>query len=359
MDLSFFSKKSKPLIGLDISSSAVKMVELSGKSADDAKVERYAIEALPKGAVAEGNIGNLELVIEAVSRCSKRLGSSARNVVMALPSSAVITKRILVPEDLREDELELRIESEANQYIPFAIDEVNLDYQIAGPAPQSPGDVEVLIAASKKERIEDRVAVAEAAGLKASIVDIESFAALASFELVERQLPEKGRKQISALIDIGASSTNVIVLKDGQQLFTREQTIGGNQLTQDIVRNYGMQYEEAEVAKLTGNLPDGYEEHLLTPFLESIALEISRSLQFFFTSSQYSRIDNIVLAGGCAVIPGISEVVGARTQIRTVIANPFARMDKSNRVNERGLLVDAPSLMIACGLALRKFDDPC
>lgn len=356
MELSFLKKKSKPLIGLDISSSSVKMVELSGKSAEDAKVERYAIESLPKGAVSEGNIVDLEGVIDAVRRCWKRLSSPTRNAALALPASAVITKRVFVPEGLREDELELRVESEANQYIPFAIDEVNLDYQIIGPALQSPGDVEVLIAASKKERVEDRVAVSEAAGIKASIVDVESFAALASFELVERQLPDRGRKQISALVDIGATVTNVIVLKDGQQLFSREQSIGGNQLTQDIVRNYGMQYDEAEIAKMTGNLPDGYDEQLLTPFLENLALEISRSLQFFFTSSQYNRIDNIVLAGGCAVIPGISEVVGTRTQIRTVIANPFAKMAKASRVNERALLGDAPSLMTACGLALRKFD---
>ena len=284
------------------------------------------------------------------------MGTSTRNVAMALPGSAVITKKIIVPAGLRDEELEAQVETEANQYIPFAIDEVNLDYQVLGPAPAVPDELEVLIAASKKERVEDRVAVADSAGLKAVVVDVESFSALAAFELIERQLPEAGKNQVVALIDAGANVMNLTVLRNGQQVYAREQAFGGGQLTQDIARHYGMSIEDAEAAKRAGNLPEGYEVELLNPFMENLALEVSRALQFFFTSTQYNQVDHIVLAGGCAVIPGIDEVVATRTQVNTLIANPFANMVLSDRVRAKSLLADASSLMVACGLALRRFD---
>ena len=343
-------------MGLDISSSAVKLVELTANGKEGYRVERYTIEVLPKDAVSDGNIANLEGVVDAVKRAWKRLGTSTRNVAMALPGSAVITKKIIVPSGLRDDQLEIQVESEANQYIPFAIDEVNLDFQVIGPAPSVPDELEVLIAASKKERVEDRVAVADAAGLVAVVVDVESLAALAAFELIERQLPDEGKNQTLALVDAGSNVMSLTVLRNGQQVYAREQAFGGAQLTQDIARHYGMTYEEAEAAKRAGSLPEGYEAELLAPFMENLALEISRALQFFFTSTQYNQVDHIVLAGGCAVIPGVDEVVATRTQVSTLIANPFANMVLSDRVRAKNLLADASSLMVACGLALRRFD---
>lgn len=348
--------KARPLLGLDISSSAVKLVELTANGKEGYRVERYAIEVLPKDAVSDGNIANVEAVVDVVRRAWKRLGTSTRNVALALPASAVITKKIIVPAGLREEDLEVQVETEANQYIPFSIDDVNLDYQVLGPAPSVPDEVEVLIAASKKERVEDRVAVAEAAGLKAVVVDVESYATLAAFELIERQLPEGGRNQVVALIDAGANLMNLTVMKNGAQVYAREQAFGGSQLTLDISRHYGMSLEDAEAAKRSGNLPEGYEAELLNPFMENLALEVSRALQFFFTSTQYNQVDHIVLAGGCAVIPGVDEVVATRTQFNTLIANPFANMLLSDRVRARNLLADSSSLMVACGLALRRFD---
>lgn len=348
--------KARPLLGLDISSSAVKLVELTANGKEGYRVERYAIEVLPKDAVSDGNIANLEAVVDVVKRAWKRLGTSTRNVAMALPASAVITKKIIVPAGLREEDLEVQVETEANQYIPFSIDDVNLDYQVLGPAPAVPDEVEVLIAASKKERVEDRVAVAEAAGLKAVVVDVESYATLAAFELIERQLPEAGRNQVVALIDAGANLMNLTVMRNGVQVYAREQAFGGSQLTLDISRHYGMSIEDAEAAKRSGNLPEGYEAELLNPFMENLALEVSRALQFFFTSTQFNQVDHIVLAGGCAVIPGIDEVVATRTQFNTLVANPFANMLLSDRVRARSLLSDSSSLMVACGLALRRFD---
>jgi type IV pilus assembly protein PilM len=348
--------KARPLLGMDISSSAVKLVELTANGKEGYRVERYTIEVLPKDAVSDGNIANMDGVVDAVKRAWKRLGTSTRNVAMALPGSAVITKKIIVPAGLREDQLEIQVESEANQYIPFAIDEVNLDFQVIGPAPSVPDELEVFIAASKKERVEDRVAVADAAGLTAVVVDVETQAALSAFELIERQLPGGGKNQTIALVDAGSSVMSLTVLRNGQQVYAREQAFGGGQLTQDIARHYGMTYEEAEVAKRAGTLPEGYEGELLAPFMENLALEISRALQFFFTSTQYNQVDNIVLAGGCAVIPGVDEVVATRTQVSTLIANPFANMVLSDRVRAKSLLADASSLMVACGLALRRFD---
>jgi type IV pilus assembly protein PilM len=356
IDLSILSNKAKPIIGLDISSSAVKMVELSGSNKDGYRVDRYAVEMLPKDVVADGNIVNLEVAAETVKRAWKRLATSTKNVAMALPASAVITKKIIVPAGLREEELELQVESEANQYIPFALEEVNLDFQPIGPAPSGPEELELLIAASKKEKVEDRVAVAEAAGLKTLVMDVESYAALAAFELVQQQLPEGGANRVIALIDIGANVMNLTVLRNMQQVYSREGAFGGVQLTQDIARQYGMSFEEAEAAKRAGNLPENYEHELLRPFSENLALEVSRALQFFFTSTQYNQVDHIVLSGGCAAIPGVDQAVAARVQVNTVVANPFGNMTLSDKVRGKNLAVDASSLMVACGLALRRFD---
>ncbi len=357
LDLSIFNPKARSLIGLDISSSAVKMVELGSDGKSGYRVERYAVEVLPRDAVADGNIVNLEAAAEAVRRAWKRLATSTRSVAIALPTSHVITKKIIVAAGLREQELELQVESEANQYIPFALEEVNLDFQIAGPAPSSPDEIEVLIAASRKEKVEDRVAVVESAGLKAVVMDVESYAALAAFDLISKQLPEGGKGQIVALVDIGANVMSLTVLRDGQQLYGREQAFGGNQLTQDVARLFGMTFEEAETEKRRNNLPDNYESEVLQPFVESMALEVSRALQFFFTSTQFNQVSHIVLSGGCAVLPGADEAVASRTQINTVVANPFADMLLSERVKAKNLLQDAPSLVVACGLALRRFDE--
>jgi len=357
LDLSIFNPKARSLIGLDISSSSVKMVELASDGKNGFRVERYTIEVLPRDAVADGNIVNLEATAECVRRAWKKMATSTRLVAIALPTSHVITKKIIVAAGQREEELAVQVESEANQYIPFALEEVNLDFQVVGPAPSSPDEIEVLIAASRKEKVEDRVAIVESAGLKAAVMDVESYAVLSAFELIEKQLPDGGKGQIIALVDVGANVMNLTVLRNGQQLYVREQAFGGNQLTQDIARLFGMTFEEAEAEKRRNNLPDNYEAELLQPFVESMALEVSRALQFFFTSTQFNQVNHIVLAGGCAVLPGADEVVASRTQINTIIANPFADMVLSDRVRAKSLLADASSLMAACGLALRRFDE--
>lgn len=355
-DFSILNPKARSLVGLNVSSSAVKMVELSSGRGGEYQLECYAIEPLPEGVVMDGNISSHEGVTEAIARCWKRLDTSTKYVAMALPAAAVITKKIILPAGLRESAMEVQVESEANQYIPFTLEEVNLDFQIIGPTPTDPDEVEVLIAASRKEGVEDRVACAEAAKLKPVVMDVESYAALAAFDLVRDQFSGSTSERIFALVDIGANAMKVTVLRGDQQIYNREQAFGGNQLTQDIVRAYGMSYEEAEALKRTGPMPDNYEAEILRPFLDNLALEISRAMQFFFTSTQYSEVDHIVLMGGGALLPGVAQVVAERTQIDSLMANPFAKMTLSQRVRPKQLLQDAPSLMVACGLALRRFD---
>ena len=356
LDFDIFKPKAQPLFGMDISSSSIKMVELVDAGKGAIRVERYVIEPLPKEAVVDGSIANLEAVEETVGRGWKKLATRTKNVAMALPTAAVITKKIIVPAGLREEELELQVETEANQYIPFALEEVNLDFQVVGPAPSSPEEVEVLIAASRKERVEDRVAVAQAAGLKALVMDVESYAMQAAFDLIKKQFPNDAKDQNIALVDVGANVMNITVLRNEQPVYTREQAFGGNQLTQDIMRQYGMSHEEAEAAKRTGGLPETYDAEVLRPFMENAALEIQRAMQFFFTSTQFNSIEHILLFGGSAAIPGLEEAVSTRTQVNTLIANPFASMAVNPRIQLKKLIADAPSLMIACGLAMRRFD---
>jgi type IV pilus assembly protein PilM len=353
---SILQTSAPPLVGVDISSSALKLVELSETGKGAYRLERYAIEPLAKDVVSDGNIANLDQVSDALRRGHKRLATRNRNVAMALPAAMVITKKIIVPAGQTEEELELQVEAEANQYIPFALDEVNLDFQILGPAPNNTDEVEVLIAASRKEKVEDRVAIAEAAGLKPRVMDVESYATEEAFQMVAPSLPANGRDQNIALVDIGAHVMHFYVLRNNQILFSRDQAFGGNQLTHEIQRAFNLSPEEAESAKRNAGLPENYDVDVLQPFMETLALEITRALQFFFTSTSYSQVDQIVLAGGCALLPGLDELISKRAGVNTIVGNPFANMAVSDRIRPRQLATDAPLLLIACGLAMRSFN---
>jgi type IV pilus assembly protein PilM len=352
----FLRPQQAPLLGVDISSSAIKMVEIEEAGKGLYRVERYVIEQLPKDAVVDGNIANLELVSEAMKVAWKRLGTRVRNVALALPAAAVITKKVILPGGQRDEDLEFAVQGEANQYIPFTLDEVNLDFQVLGVSPNSADEVEVLIAASRKEKIEDRVAVTEAANLKTLIMDVESFATQAAFELVRGQLQGGGENAVYAIVDIGAITARITMIHKDQSVYVREQQIGGNQLTQDIASHYGMTVEESEASKRNGSLPENYQTDILHPFIDKVANEIARALQFFFTSTQFNRVDHIILCGGCAQLTGLEERIASQTQTHTIIANPFSNMALSSRIKPRQLTQDAPALMVACGLAMRRFE---
>ena len=348
---SLFGKASPPLAGLDISTSGLRLVELADAGKGVLRLERHAFEALPRGAVVDGNIENFDQVAEAVRRMWKKSGTRARNVALGMPPAAVITKKIILPAGMAEDQLEVQVESEASQYIPFALDEVSLDFDVGGPVPNSPDDMEVMLAAARREKVEDRVAIAEAAGLTATVMDIESYAARAA---LERAAPASQDK-IIALFQIGAGITHVSMLHNGDTVYEKEQAFGGNTLTQEIVRTYGMAYEEAEARKKANDLPENFRADVLTPFLEGAALEVTRAIQFFFTSTPYTRIDQIWLAGGSAQLPGLVELIGGRTRIPTAAASPFDGMLLAPGLREAQLRAEGPSYLVACGLGLRRF----
>ena len=320
------------------------------------RLERYAIEPIERGAVVDGNVERHEAVADALLRALRKTGSSTKQVAMALPSSSVITKRITLPADLKEDDYEVQVESEASQYIPFAIDEVNLDFQVLGPSANSEDSVDVLLAASRKEKVDDRVMVAELAGLKPVIIDVEPYAARISIDSIISQLPAGGEGLILAVFDIGQTATRLSVVYNGQTIFEREQPFGGSKLTQEIVRLYGLTVEEAELKKRTGDLPENYTTELLHPFVEEGATELARSLQFFFSSTPYERVDRIFLAGGAAVPPGVAEAVLQKKSVTTEILSPFQGMEIGDSISEKQMNLDAPALLVSCGLAMRRFD---
>ena len=350
-----FGGGNPPLIGVDISTSSVRVVELSQAGKEGWRLERYAAEPLPRGAVVDGNIENMEQVVDALRRVWKKSGTRAKLAALGMPPASVITKKIVLPAGMAEDQLEVQVESEASQYIPFALDEVSLDFDVIGPAPNSPDDIEVMLAASRREKVEDRVAIAEASGLKATVMDVESYAARAALDRVLVQLPEGGAGQIVALFQIGAQVTHISVLLDGATIYEREAPFGGNALTQEIVRSYGMSFDEAEARKKSGELPDNYSAEILAPFLESAALEVTRAIQFFYTSTPYTRVDQLFLAGGCALIPGLLDIVASRSKISSAVISPFKGMQLGPGVREQALRAEAPAYLVACGLAMRRF----
>lgn len=350
-----FVPKSPPLVGLDISSTAVKLLEL-GKSGDRYRVESYAVEPLPPNSVIEKNISDVEAVGEAVKRAMKRSSSKCKHAAAAVPGSAVITKTIAMPSDMSEDELEQQIKLEADQYIPYPLEEVNLDFEVLGPTENDPTRVDVLLAASRSENVDVRVAAIELAGMKARVVDVEAYAMENAFNLVAPMVTDQGYEQTIAIVDVGATMTTLNVLHDMKTIYTREQVFGGKQLTEEIQRRYGLSYEEAGMAKRQGGLPDNYVPEVLEPFKEAMTQQVSRSLQFFFAAGSYNSVDHIILAGGSAMISGIDDMIADKIGVQTSIANPFSNMTIASRVKAQSLTNDAPSLMIACGLALRSFD---
>ncbi|MCH8179411.1 MAG: pilus assembly protein PilM [Proteobacteria bacterium] len=348
-------RKHAQMIGLDISSSSVKLVELSQTNTGEYVLERFASEPFEKGWIADGQIEKFDEVAEAVRKVVTKSGSRTKQVAMAMPQSAVITKKIMLPAGLREEEMELQVEAEANQYIPFSLDEVSLDFCVIGPSTTSAGDVEVLIAASRKDRVQDRQGLAEAAGLKPAILDIESHASRLAMQRLIAALPGEGKDALVALFEIGAENTSLKVLRDSELLYDRDQAFGGAQLTQLISRQYGFSFEEAEAKKLSGDLPEDFHSAILNPFVDSLSQEIGRALQYFFTSTPHHKVHYVMLAGGTAALPGLKDRVTELTGFASMVVNPFDGMKLGTSVRESKLRREAPSYLTACGLAMRRF----
>ena len=347
-------KKPALVLGLDISSTSVKLLELS-KSGDSYKVESYAVASLPPNAVVEKNINDVEAIAESIIKTVELARTKVKNAALAVAGSAVITKVIEMDGSLNDDQLETQISLEADQYIPYPLDEVAIDFEIIGESERSPDQVEVLLAACRGENVELRSDALEAASLHAKVVDVEAYALQRAFDLIIKPQLGLDDEQVVAVVDLGATMTTLSVFNDGEAKYTREQLFGGKQLTEEIQRRYGLSVEEAGLAKKQGGLPDDYEQEVLEPFKEAVVQQITRSLQFFFSSSPYNDVDFIVLAGGVAAMPGLCELVQERLGTPAAVANPFANMAVASKVNSVALGNDAPAMMIACGLAMRSF----
>ncbi|MFA5983478.1 MAG: pilus assembly protein PilM [Methylococcaceae bacterium] len=353
--MNWFGKKQNAVLGIDISTAAVKLLELS-KVGARYRVESYAVAPLPQDAVIDKSIANVDVIANAIKVALKNSGSKLKQASVAVAGSAVMTKVITMPASWAGDEMEEQIMIEADQYVPYSLDEVNFDFEIQGTNENNPEMVDVLLAASRKENVDDRLEALSQAGLKAKIVDVEAFAMENAFTLLADQLPDALDNQTIAIVDVGATMATLNVLYGARTVYTREQGFGGKQLTEEIQRRYGLSYEEAGLAKRHGGLPDNYTTDVLEPFKKAMVQQIARSLQFFVSSSANRNIDGIILAGGCASIPGVDKLVEQSLGVTAYVANPFINMALSNKIKPQILSNDAPAMMIACGLALRSFD---
>ncbi|MBS0290224.1 MAG: pilus assembly protein PilM [Proteobacteria bacterium] len=352
--MALLKKKYPTLLGIDISQTSVKLLELSG-GPQGYRVESYAVEQLPPDAMQDKEFKNVEAIGLAVDHVVKRSRTHSKFGAVAVAGSAVITKIIQMNANFNENELVSQVELEAERHIPYPMSEVNIDFQVLGPSSKSPELVDILLAASRTEMIDTLVEILTLGGLVAKVIDIEAYAIERAFGLIADQVPSKGDHQTIAVVDIGASMTSFGVLHDKVTVYTREQIFGGKQLTEEIQRRYGLTFEEANLAKKQGGLPEDYIFEVLDPFKDAVVQQISRSLQFFFSSSEYTEVDHIVLAGGTASLPGLVERVEEKLGIPCSVANPFANMTIAPRVSVPAIHADAPSLMICCGLALRSF----
>ncbi|MCB1678786.1 MAG: pilus assembly protein PilM [Halioglobus sp.] len=347
-------RKATPVLGLDISSTTVKLLELS-YTGDRYRVESYAVSSLPQDAVIEKNVNDVDGVAHAIRSVVAQSKTKLKTVAAAVAGSSVITKMIDMPQGLSDDDMETQLTLEADQYIPYPLEEVAIDFEVQGPSADRDKQVEVLLAACRRETIDARVDAIEGAEMHAKIMDVEAYAMERAFGLLQHQLALDAESTV-AVVDIGATMTTLSVLNSGHTIYTREQLFGGKQLTDEIMRRYGLPLEEAGLAKKQGGLPDDYEPEVLEPFKDAVVQQVARSLQFFFSSSRFNDVDHIILAGGVSSMEGLSDLVQEKLGTPTSVANPFAEMSISPRVNAVALSSDAPAMMIACGLALRSFD---
>ena len=351
--LRLYRKPSKGLVGVDISSTTVRLLELSVKNGRY-WVESYAVMPLPENSVVEKSILNPEAVADALERVVNLANPHTTQVAIAVPTSMVIHKIIEMDADMSDEEREVQIRMDAEQYIPFPLDEVSLDFEVLPDRLANPNRVNVLLVATRTENVDTRVEVLELAGLVAKVADVESYAMERAFSVFADTLP-MGANTVG-ILDIGHTMTTLSVMQKGKIIYTREQVFGGRQLTQDIQSRYGLSFEEAGRAKKERTLPDDYDTEVLEPFLDAVVQQAARSLQFFFSSSQFNEIDHILLAGGIANIPGLAKLLQQKLGYRVTIANPFLQMGFSPQIDIKKIENDASSLMVACGLALRSFD---
>ncbi|MFO1433746.1 MAG: type IV pilus assembly protein PilM [Candidatus Competibacteraceae bacterium] len=365
-------KKKQLVLGVDISPSAVKLIELS-RAGQRYRVEAIAFEPLPDGSMENRNPIDLDQVSQAIKRAVKASGTHLKQAAVAVPTSSVIIRTIPMPLEFGEDEIEANIQLDASQYIPFPLEEIYLDFQVVpGSAKEAAGTQDIMLVASRQENVELRREVLQEAGLKPLIVDVEAYALENTFRLLPKRLLASQKEEkdsdlgkdakLIALVDIGATITTVYILRGDKVVFIREQNFGGEQLTLAIAETYGLNRERAELyKKRPTDLPEDYATRILEGFYKATAEQVNQALQFFYSSDHYQtspvvKLDGLILAGGGAITTVLERALNEYLQIPTALCNPFIRMDHAARINRHILLRDAPLFAVACGLALRSFD---
>jgi type IV pilus assembly protein PilM len=352
--LKLFAKKTDPVIGLDIGSTSVRLLQLSSQGSGY-RIDHFAIEPLSKGVVVDKAVQDVEAISNAISRAVKASGTRAKSCAIAVSGSAVFTKTISLPADLAASDIESQVQIEANQYVPYPLDEVSLDFEVLGPSPRNADMMDILLAASKSENIESRQDAIDTAGLKARVVDVEAFAIANAFELI-RQRDGVSRGEAVGFFDMGFDLTTLLVIKGGQVIYTRDHPFGGHQLLEEIQRRYDMTIEQASFFERNEEAPEGFEEEVLEPFQLNIVHQISRALQFYASSNEYSNISTIYLSGGAASLKGLAPMVQQELGMTTRVADPITGLDIAQNVAVTAIRRNANNLMIAMGLALRGFD---
>ena len=352
--MNLFGKKKAPIIGLDIGSSYVRALQLSA-AGDNYRIEHFGIEPLREGIVVDKTVQDIEAISEAIGRAVKNSGTRSKACAIAVSGPAVFTKTIALPADLAEADVESQVQIEANQYVPYPLDEVSLDFDVLGPSPRNPDLIDILLAASKSENVESRQDALEATGLNAKVVDVEVFAIANAFELI-RQRDHLSKNEAVGILDIGRDLTTLLILRGGRVIYNREHPFGGNQLLEETMRRYEMTPEQASFFERAEDGPEGFDAEVLEPFQMNIVQQINRALQFFASSNDYSPISTVYLAGGTASLKGLAAMVQQELGLTTRVADPLSGLEVAPSVAVSALKRNTPNLMVAMGLALRGFD---
>jgi len=347
-----FSRKIDP-IALDIGSTYIKLVQLKG-SGKNYSLVKFGMVPLPAEVIVEGAVMDANRVSEAIKELLVAQKIKTKEVVLSVSGSSVIIKRISIA-DMTDEELAESIKWEAEQYIPFSIDDVNVDFQKLGPG-AAEGQADVLLVAVKKDKINDYVNLVKDAGLEPVVVDVDAFALANMCELSYEV--EAG---ITALLNIGASVMNINILRDGVSIFTRDITVGGNRYTEALQRDAGLTYEDAEKIKRSESV-DGSDMDQLNGIIatvtEDIVGEIQRSFDFFRSTTGSDKVSRVLLSGGCAKISQFTKVLSERLEIPVDIINPFKNIKVDPKYFDAGFISDAaPLAAIAVGLAMRRPSD--
>lgn len=349
-----FQKPSQMMVGIDIGSHSIKAVLLR-EIETGFRLEALAIEPMPKGAMSERTIQDIEAIGNVITKLRKKLPKSLKSAAVAVSGQTVITKVIFMDVSLTDAELESQIEIEADSLIPYPLDEVSLDFEKLSTNEADPSKMNVLLSAARTESVEARVGALEAANLEAKIVDVESYALSRAMDVYYQQLPSDAFNKCVAVVDIGAVLMLVSVVQAGETIYTRDQVFGGDQYTNSIVAYYNKGFDEAEIGKTSGDLPPNYTFEVLAPFQTSLLQQVRRAVQMFLTTSGKEQIDYIVLTGGTSMIKGIDRLLIEELGIHSVVAEPFVNMEISPKVDRNIMQRHKTQFAIATGLALRSF----